>query len=163
MASLKDAAQLAERLQRRSKDLRKALAEGRADFGELTRLADGIGAEADALATAFGEMDQTLGRLGSDEPAGGESLPDALSPASGSQAAGSDDGEEREELLNRAEEAGVSGPVGWMSNEKLQEAIDAEEDLTKAELLERAKKADIAGRSEMSKEELLDALRAHGS
>ena len=157
MASLKDAAQLAERLQRRSKDLRKALAEGRADFGELTRLADGIGAEADALATAFGEMDQTLGRLGS------ESLPDALSPASGSQAAGSDDGEEREELLNRAEEAGVSGPVGWMSNEKLQEAIDAEEDLTKAELLERAKKADIAGRSEMSKEELLDALRAHGS
>ena len=36
------------------------------------------------------------------------------------------------------------------------------ESLTKEELYERAKAADIPGRSEMSKEQLIDALRREG-
>ena len=36
------------------------------------------------------------------------------------------------------------------------------EDRTKEELLERARDLDIAGRSKMSKSELIDALRNHG-
>jgi hypothetical protein len=165
MASLKDAATLAERLQERSSELRNQLAEGEADFTKLTKLADGIGAQADDLAAAFTEMDEALGRLSGDAKAGDgrEGLTDALSPRHPSkQEDGSDEvALDREDLLARAEELGISGPVGWMSNEKLQEAIEAEGGLKKAELLELAKKANIPGRSEMSKEELKEALRSH--
>lgn len=162
MAALRDAAKLAEQLQERAGDLGKQLADGRGDFAELTRLADSIGAESDALADVLREMDEALGRLRGDAQGdGGESLTEALSttPRSG---AGSSDESGRDELLARAQEVGLSGPVGWMSNETLQEAIDAEDAPTKAELLERAKKADIPGRSEMSKDELAEALRSHG-
>jgi hypothetical protein len=38
--------------------------------------------------------------------------------------------------------------------------VDSLEDLTKDELYERAKKADIPGRSDMNKDELVRALRA---
>jgi hypothetical protein len=46
-----------------------------------------------------------------------------------------------------------------MSKEELAEAVEAEESLTKEELLERARDAGIEGRSAMSKDELRKALR----
>lgn len=45
-----------------------------------------------------------------------------------------------------------------MSKEELAEAVRSEESLSSEELLERAREADIPGRSEMSKEELREAL-----
>jgi len=45
-----------------------------------------------------------------------------------------------------------------MSKEELAKAIEAEESLTKEELLSRAREAEIEGRSSMTKEELRAAL-----
>ena len=50
-----------------------------------------------------------------------------------------------------------------MSKEELAQAIEAEESLTKEELLERAREAGIEGRSSMTKEELREALREGGA
>jgi hypothetical protein len=50
-----------------------------------------------------------------------------------------------------------------MSKEELAAAVEAEESVTKEELLERARDADIEGRSAMTKEELRDALRDVGA
>jgi hypothetical protein len=61
-----------------------------------------------------------------------------------------------------------SGPVPGVGDSATRSPSDDSagpgrlEDLTKEELYERAQKADIPGRSEMSKEQLVDALRARG-
>jgi hypothetical protein len=45
-----------------------------------------------------------------------------------------------------------------MSKEELADAVEAEENVTKEQLLERAREAGIEGRSSMTKEELRNAL-----
>jgi hypothetical protein len=46
-----------------------------------------------------------------------------------------------------------------MSKEELAQAVEADENLTREELLERAREAGISGRSSMTKKELRTALR----
>jgi hypothetical protein len=132
MASLKDAEQLTKRLQERTAALHDSLTSDGVDFGELVELADEIGASADKLAATFAEMDEVLARtLGGRDGEGGkgeEGLTEALSP-------------------RRATEAARQAPERR-----------SDEEPTKEELLERAKELDLAGRSEMSKDDLKKAV-----
>jgi hypothetical protein len=50
-----------------------------------------------------------------------------------------------------------------MSKEELAKAVEAEESVTKEELLERAREAGVEGRSSMSKDELREALHEPGA
>jgi hypothetical protein len=50
-----------------------------------------------------------------------------------------------------------------MAKEELAQAVEAEEAVTKEELLERAREAGIEGRSTMTKEELRGALQDAGA
>jgi hypothetical protein len=59
----------------------------------------------------------------------------------------------------RAELQGLASSNGQGSRKPRPRALD---DLTKEELYARAQKAEITGRSEMSKDELVAALRSQG-
>jgi hypothetical protein len=56
-------------------------------------------------------------------------------------------------------EVGIRGR-SRMTKEQLQEALGGEENLSKDELLERAREVDLPGRSEMPVEALQEALRS---
>lgn len=70
----------------------------------------------------------------------------------------------RTELERRAEKVGVEDP-GSRTDAQLAEAVSAGrpplEDMTKEELTERARELDIEGRSTMTREELIQAIRRH--
>jgi hypothetical protein len=173
MATLRDAAQVAQRLEELAARLQSELTDGDVDFTALMHLADEAGESADALASAFAAMDEVLtqrltGR-NADQEAG-----DANEGGTGRRQRqgqrqrrqqparrGGDDeeSETKDELLERAREAGIEGRSA-MSKDDLRKAVTAEDSLSKEELLERAREADIPGRSEMSKEELKEALRS---
>jgi hypothetical protein len=174
MATLKDAAQVAQRLEELAARLQSELTDGDVDFTALMRLADEAGESADALASTFAAMDEALmqrltGRA-ADEESGdaneggtgrrqrqGQRQQRRQQPAR--RGGNDDESETKDELLERAREAGIEGRSA-MSKEDLRKAITAEDSLSKDELLERAREADIPGRSEMSKEELKEALRS---
>jgi hypothetical protein len=172
MATLRDAAQVAQRLEELAARLQSELTDGDVDFTALMRLADEAGESADALASTFAAMDEALmqrlpGGASEDESRGanegGTGRRQRQSQRQRRQQpvrrSGDDEGETKDELLERAREAGVEGRSA-MSKEDLRKAVTAEESLSKEELLERAREADIPGRSEMSKEELKEALRS---
>ena len=179
MASLKEAGKLTQQLNKLAGQLH-AEYERQGDFGEMVRLADELGESADTLASTFAAIDEALSQRlqtgGPEEGEGAEDEPErsgergaqrrgeeraAQRRGEGQRATG---GEEptREELLERAKEAGVAGRSG-MSKDELQKAVESFESLSRDELLERAKEAGIAGRSGMSKEELKEALKAEES
>jgi predicted dehydrogenase len=170
MATLRDAAQVAQRLEELGARLQSELTDGDVDFTALMRLADEAGESADALASAFAAMDEALvqrltGR-NADQEAGDANEGGTArrqrqrqrrqQPA---RRGGDEENETKDELLERAREAGIEGRSA-MSKDDLRKAVTAEDSLSKEELLERAREADIPGRSEMSKEELKEALRS---
>jgi len=63
------------------------------------------------------------------------------------------------EYWRRPVDSGAEQPTGKTSEPTRPRSLD---DLTKEELYARAQEADISGRSEMSKDELVEALRRHG-
>jgi hypothetical protein len=186
MATLKDAAQVAQRLEELAARLQSELTDGDVDFTALVRLADEAGESADALASTFAAMDEALmqrltGRAAGEEAGGGNESGTGRRQGEESgggneggigrrqgqrqrrqqsaRRGGDEEGETKDALLERAREAGIEGRSA-MSKEDLRKAVTAEESLSKEELLERAREADIPGRSEMSKEELKEALRS---
>jgi hypothetical protein len=172
MATLKDAAQVAQRLEQLAARLQSELTDGDVDFTALMRLADEAGESADALASTFAAMDEALmqrltGRAADEEAGGGDEGGSGRRQRQGqrqrrqqpARRGGDEEGETKDELLERAREAGIEGRSA-MSKEDLRKAVTAEDSLSKEELLERAREADIPGRSEMSKEELKEALRS---
>lgn len=60
MPRLQDAKELIAPLEQLVRELRKELSESRGDFDRLVELSDEIGAQADALAETFGDMNETL-------------------------------------------------------------------------------------------------------
>jgi hypothetical protein len=170
MATIRDAAQVAQQLQELAARLHSELTNGDVDFTAMTRLADDLGESADRLASAFAAMDEALmqrlpGQGGERESRGGDEgggrrqrqRQRRQEPA---QRGGDDeDSETKEELLERARQVGIEGRSA-MSKEDLRKAVEAADSLSKEELLERAREADIPGRSEMTKEELREALRS---
>jgi hypothetical protein len=182
MATLRDAAHVAQRMEELAARLQSELTDGDVDFTAMMRLADELGESADALASTFAAMDEALmqrlpGRATDDESRRADTRQEQESRRANEggtrrqrqrqrreqPARRGDDGEEesetKDELLERAREAGIEGRSA-MSKEDLRKAVMAAESLSKEELLERAREADIPGRSEMSKEELKEALRS---
>ena len=185
MATLRDAAQVAQRLEELAARLQSELTDGDVDFTALMRLADEAGESADALASTFAAMDEALmqrltGRAADEESRGADE--DTARPQDQesrganeggtgrrqrrrqrrqqpARRGGDEESETKDELLERAREAGIEGRSA-MSKDDLRKAVTAEDSLSKEELLERAREADIPGRSEMSKEELREALRS---
>jgi hypothetical protein len=131
MASLRDAEQLTKRLQERTAALHDSLTSDGVDFGKLVERADEIGASADRLAATFAEMNEALARTISARAGKGGKGEEGLTEAlSPRRAAGARQAPKRR----------------------------SDEEPTKEELLERAKELDLAGRSEMSKDELEKAV-----
>jgi hypothetical protein len=171
MATIRDAAQVAQQLQELAGRLHSELTDGDVDFTAMTRLADDLGESADRLASAFAAMDEALmqrlpGQGGErearegDEGRGGRRQRQRQRRQEPAQRGGDDeDSETKDELLERAKQVGIEGRSA-MSKEELRKAVEAAESLSKEDLLERAREADIPGRSEMTKEELREALRS---
>jgi hypothetical protein len=170
MATIRDAAQVAQELQELAARLHSELTDGDVDFTAMARLADDLGEAADKLASAFAAMDEALmQRLpgqaaeresrGGDEGDSGRRQRQRQRRQEPAQRGDDEESETKEELLERARQVGIEGRSA-MSKEDLRKAVEAEEAISKEELLERAREADIPGRSEMTKEELREALRS---
>jgi hypothetical protein len=130
MATLKDATRLTEELEELAGRIHRELTEGKVDFTEMVRLADDLGESADSVASTFAAIDEALAQL----------LPGRAR----------DQAETARGARRRAEEG----------RDVAAKATAEAEELTKDELLERAKAVGVEGRSAMSKEELAEAVRA---
>jgi len=165
MASLKQAAKVSDQVTELAAQLHAEIADGRADFGELARLADDISESADALAAAFFAIDEALTRPPTESRAEGDER-DGAGRRRGPRAAqgGVQQSETASaaaqptstETVARAKAATVSAP----STPSEQELDQPLEELSTEDLLERARALEIAGRSGMSKDELVEAVRA---
>jgi hypothetical protein len=167
MATLREAGKITDELQEVANRLHDELTDGDVDFRALTELADKLGEGADGIASTFAQMNQILSeRLLGDE-SGQEQADNRRKEASGRTSqrrnrkdeATGDEEPTREDLLERAKEAGIPGRSS-MSKDDLQAALDDAEGMSKEELLEQARKLDIPGRSSMTKDQLQEALRA---
>src|SRR4051794_11274489 len=166
MASLKQAAKVSDQVTELAAQLHAEVADGRADFGELARLADDIGESADALAAAFFAIDEAL----TQQPA--DSRPEVGARNKGRRrgaARAAKRGKQRSEKVEFADQPpnaephdptkGGSAPP-MPSNQEPEQPL---EERSAEELLERARALEIAGRSTMSKEELAEAVRSEES
>lgn len=133
MATLRDAEQLTQQLEELAARLRSELTDGEVDFTKLMRLADSLGESADALASTFEAIDEALMQR----------LPG---------------GSEKEESQSEG-----NGQARRGRRQRRRSGGGDENDETRDELLERARQANIEGRSAMSKEELRKALAADES
>jgi hypothetical protein len=108
------------------------------DFGEVARLADAVGEFADQTAAIYLDLEQSL--------IGGLQR-DASAQTEGTQAPRNQKkGRRREQRQQRPDENGSTI-----------------EDVTKEELLEKARGVNVQGRSSMSKQELAEAVEAEES
>jgi hypothetical protein len=177
MASLNQAADVSDEVKELAAQLHAEIADGRADFGELARLADDISESADALAATFFAIDQALTRrpTGDGRRRGPRAAKGSEQRSKTAHGAGEPDSRSSnqeleqpleelsmEDLLERARALEIAGRAA-MSKEELVEAVRSQEQVSKQELLERAREADIPGRSSMSKEELAEAVRSEES
>jgi hypothetical protein len=165
MATLREAARLTEEIEQLAGRLHSELTDGDVDFARLTSLADDLGEAADNVATTFSQLDEILTEriLGGQEGGARRSRGRRDRAQSGARRtrdeSGADEGPSRDELLEKAKAAGITGRSS-MTKEELEKAVGEADELSKEELLERARKAGIEGRSSMTKEELKEALQA---
>jgi hypothetical protein len=118
-------------LRERVDRLASAIEDDSLDFAEVTRLADTVEGFAETISEIYGDLEQTLMR--------------------GLHHAGSED---EDEDSRQTEE-----PEGEQQRQQPENDSPAEE-VTKVELLERAREVNVHGRSAMSKEELAQAVEA---
>jgi hypothetical protein len=118
------------RLRERVEELVSAVQDDSTDFGEVSRLADAVGELTDTVAEIYTDLEQTLMR--------------------GLQQGGAQEQEEQREEP-RSEQRGQQSDDSNGS---------AGDEVTKEELLERAREVNIHGRSSMTKEELAQAVEA---
>jgi len=138
MATLKQAGQvMTEQLRERTDRLASAMEGGAPDFAQIARLADAVGELADFIGETFSDLEQTLmGRLRGDSASDHE-----------------------EDTRNSQEDE----PRGEQQQRQPGQNGSGVEDVTKEELLERAREVNVPGRSSMSKEELAQAVEAEES
>jgi hypothetical protein len=140
MATLEDLGELVTtELRGRVERLFTTIEEGTYDFKEVSFLADGVGELADKISEIYSELDGVLANglqhgIGDDEGASGEKRGQGSS------------GTARRQSGQRQRNSEQSG--------------SAPDDLTKEELVERARAVKVEGRSSMSKEELTQAIEA---
>jgi hypothetical protein len=164
MASLKEAAAVVEQLEELAGQLHAEVMEGRMDFRDIARLADQIGESADAIAGAFTAIDEAITE-GLVEPRG-EPVDRERTRQRGTRGTRARGKKAKTEASTPKGSAGrektVDSASGAPTSAK-QERDDASsplEELSKEDLLERAGKLDIDGRSTMSKEELVAAVQS---
>lgn len=149
MASLKEAAAVTEELEELVEQLHAEVVGGQLDFGEATRLADQIGEVADAMASAFMAIDEVFAR-------------NLAAPRS--EAAAREKPRTRGARGTRSREqkakAGRSTSTQDDSTKRQREDASASAEPSREDLLERARELEIAGRSTMSKEELVAAIES---
>ena len=132
MAGLRDVAESARRLGELARELHAESTSRDGDFGRMAELADVAGESADALADTFTRIDGLLTALAEGREAAAQPAPA---------------GEDLVEALS---------PRG---RPRAPARDENDEGLTKDELYARARVAGIPGRSKMSREELIEALR----
>ena len=148
MASLKDAATVTEQLEELAGHLHAEVAGGRMDFREMATLADQIGESADAMAAAFMAIDEALARHLA-EPRGDAAVHEKPRARGAQQKRGREQKAKAsgadEEAPAKAQRDDASSPLA---------------DLSREDLLERAREFEIAGRSTMYKEQLVAAIES---
>jgi membrane-associated HD superfamily phosphohydrolase len=148
VASLRQTETVIDEMEQLLDQLREEL-RGDADFGTIVDVADRIAEAADRLASQFNDADQALsGLLEASATAieeAGDTITEALTP--------------RRDDSRSSQQRGDSRSSSQRADTRSAAERDADEP-TKEELLEQARKANIAGRSEMTKEELKEALEA---
>ena len=147
MASLKEAAAVSKELEELVEQLHAEVVEGQLDFREATRLADQIGELADAIASAFMAIDEVFSRN--------------LSAPHGEAAAREQTrtrGARRTRSREHKAKAGRSTRND--STKQVREDASAPAEPSREDLVERARELEIAGRSTMSKEELVAAIES---
>jgi cobalamin biosynthesis protein CobT len=161
-----------EQLRRRVDQLLSVVEDGEADFAEVARSADGVGAIAGVVGDIYSDLEHamTVGYEGGVESPegddGGQPEHEEQPPTDRPEERSAPDDETfgdttKETLLDQARELGLHGRSS-MSKDELAQAVQDEQNRTKEELLERARQADIEGRSSMTKEDLRKALRDAG-
>jgi|SRR4051812_1607483 hypothetical protein len=139
MATLGQLGQLATAQLREGVDeLSSHVEEDAPDLAEIVRLADAVGELADQVAEIYRNIDQTLERH--------------LQAPSGSEAEDGGSQQQTEEEPQRERREQPSQRNGGTA-----------EEVTKEELLERAREVDVQGRSSMTKDELAQAVEAEES
>ena len=165
MASLKDAQGLTQHLREQAEALHSALVDGEVDFRRIVALADELGDSADRLAATFQTVDEAFAErlrgvpprteqpkqeeATQEEPKGAQETPDTDDPAIA-------DGRASTEETGNVSAALAPARRGRRNSGRAERARS----LTRQQLLQRAKRADIPRRSGMSKQELIDALLA---
>jgi hypothetical protein len=135
MATLEQVGELVTRqLRERVDRLVSAIEDNEPDFTDIAGLADAVGELAETIGETYSDLEQTLMR--------------------GLQG---DSGSEHEEDVSRQE------PRGEQWHQQSEESDSTVEEVTKEELLERAREVNVQGRSSMSKEELVRAVEAEES
>jgi hypothetical protein len=137
MANLRDAEQVTRRLAELAGDLRVEAARRDGSFGRMVEIADELGALADAFAATLARIDELLAR--------------GLAQSRPGDVVEAGPREDLTEALSPRHRGRSGSP--WTD----------EDALTREELYARARAAGIPGRSRMSRDELIDALRARGA
>ena len=158
MASLKDVRTLAEELEQRVSRLNEEVARGSSDFLKVVVLADEVAELADTLASTFSAIDEQIEHRVSE--ASGDTGRRTQSQARRGAAKGQQQrgrakrqpqrrGAKSQAKRGSARRSAASAPRGKTTEEP-----------TKSELLEQAKEVGITGRSEMSKDDLAEAVKS---
>jgi len=140
MATLEEVGELiTTELRKRVERLFETVEEGTSDFMKLSFLADEVGELADKVSEIYSELDQALSR----------GLQDGI---------GGDD----QDLRDEQENGSGSGrrQQSQTRQRRSEQSSSAPEEVTKEDLLERAREVKVEGRSSMSKEELAQAIEA---
>jgi hypothetical protein len=152
MASLKEAAAVTEQLEELAGRLHEEVMDGRADLREMSSLADQIGELADAIAATLFSIDAILLR------GFGEPLREAAARRENRQRGGAQTARRREQKTDAGDSRGSARPS--RTKQAVEEAPSPVEEVSRDDLLERARELEISGRSTMSKEELLAAIQS---
>ena len=155
MASLKDVTTLVDELEQVVGRLSDEVARGSTDFLQVVGLADEVAEFADSLASTFSAVNEQIGRR--------------LADASGNTGRRTQS-QSRRGPTNRQQQSGRAKRQPQRRKPNRQTKSDGArrsaasapptEEPTKTELLEQAKEVGIPGRSEMSKDELAEAVEA---
>lgn len=140
MATLEEVGELVTtELRKRVERLFATVEEGTSDFMKLSFLADEVGELADKVSEIYSGLDEALSR--------------GLQDVMGGDGEGSQEGQKNGSRSGRRQQ----GQSRQRQSEQRGSALD---EVTKEDLLERAREVKVEGRSSMSKEELAQAVEA---
>lgn len=160
MASLKDAAAVTEQLEELAGQLHAELTEGRTDFGEMARLADEIGESADSIAAAFIAIDEALARRLAESRGATAAQRGSQKTRAGDEKVETGDSTDQAIRAGREKTSDSAAAASASVKREGDDTSSPLAELSREDLLERARDLEIAGRSRMSKEELLSTIQS---